>query len=166
MKSILPLLLLSLISSTYAAESKAENKEKPKTVEVTVAQLLDEPAKYSSKSVSITGYWIRGFEWSYFSESEGGTTSDIWVGNFLAPARSPIEAQLKSAYVATGMEWPRGNIRVSITCEGLFEYRDFKFDETKMGSGFGHLGHYHSQISISKITTIKVLPDLEFAGPR
>lgn len=160
------ILLVFLVGCARSASGDSKAAIPDIVIEVSAKQLLEEPNKYADKTVHVSGYWVRGFEWSNFSASADDRTSEIWLNAFLAPPNSPVEIGLKKAYTAAGMEWPRMNIRAFITCEGLFEHRKFSIDERTIGPGFGHLGHYHSQLSISKLIKVKPMTDLEYASPR
>ena len=155
-------LLLCLVGCINAPEPMSE------LIAVTAKQLLDSLQRYADKIVRVSGYWVRGFEWSNFSANADDITSDIWLDALFLRPDSSLSAELQKKYIAAGMEWPHMHLRVWIDLEGRFEHHPFKLDETRtpFGTGFGHLSRYQSQIRIIKYYEIRPMPDLEYASPR
>lgn len=163
MNKILTLVaLFAALGSLSGAEPAT--KEQPKSV--TVAQLVNEPSKFEGKRVEIEGYWITGFEWSYFTaKADNPEPLPIWLERWmLDPSGPPIDiAAIKLAVEGAdknaNLEPSNSSRQYWVRCIGRFSHVNVRRSTPAApGVGFGHLGVYPSQLRLEKIVEIRAMP--------
>ncbi len=163
MKMIVTLLaLFSALGNLDAVEPAT--KEQPQ--QVTVEQLVKEPSKFNGMRIEVEGYWITGFEWSYFTaKADDSETLSIWLMLWMLDSNEPridiaaIKLALEGADKNAGFE-PSGSSRqYRMRCIGRFTHVNVRRStHDDPGVGFGHLGVYPSQLRLEKIIEIQAIP--------
>ncbi|PPD58034.1 hypothetical protein JP09_007015 [Dehalogenimonas etheniformans] len=119
----------------------------PKTVPFSFSELIDHPALYNSRAVTVNGYYFSGFEISALASALVQSTFDpsnvtpvqplIWITGDLGQA--VYQNLMQQTNTPSGYPEKYGHVEIT----GLFQY-----------GKFGHLDAYSYQITVTQAAII------------
>lgn len=159
------LTLVALITALGSLRG-AEPTTKEQPPRVTVVQLVKEPSKFEGMRVEVEGYWITGFEWSYFTATaDNPEPLPIWLERWMI---DPSEPQIDVAAIKLAVEGADKNAHLEpsnssrqywVRCIGRFSHVIVRRSTPAApGVGFGHLGVYPSKLRLEKIIEVRAMP--------
>ncbi len=128
------------------------------TQRTTVEELIARPEAYSGKQLRVSGYWLRGYEWSLLKTQPRSKDGSIWCELEMDGVKArDLALEMHAAREQAGLHGPE--VLTWIDCVGVFENRTLT-DDDRAGSGqrgFGHLGTRPSQFRVQHIISYRVL---------
>ncbi len=132
-------------------------------IQVSLDDLIERPNRFAGKRVVVSGYWIRGFEWSYLSgRQDVDSHSPIWVeGGRTGEQARAIREIVTHAYERSGKQIPWDSRDLWIRCVGKFSHTDGPVEDKEghLLLGFGHMGVYRSQLEIEELLEARIVPE-------